>query len=598
MKNKFVTFLFILLCMGFGINEIQAADTIIVGNGISISINSNFTDYSGAPYFASGSSDRNFVVGIRFSLVTADGTTVTSKDYFFEAATNMYVLPGACNKLMYKKVQQCITYSSNWGEDNNWPNWSKISSYSSVSELENIFNSQGLNIRVSSGILNGNLGRNYIFNDLFAGTPEANMPKIKNAINQLLSGTGKTLDNDFKLENNKYNLFIEWEPIGRIAVRDSNEGLHYFYGTTYELSNFVNTIKGFNVGTTSSCNGHQYGAYCNFGRAVGKSLSCAVFLDSSSSMGQIVRENIGDNLANNFTPSSYFNGGLLLDTWSGSNCSGDSYMHLFTTTSSSYSGGGVGVIWIGEFGSGIVSDNPSCYDIYDYYGGQFSSQSPYTVLYVNGNNSFNFSDFNNYWKTINSNFTGVDINWFKSNCPGPEDTRYNCTPNYNIPSCTSGDNQNLIYSDTGESGKDETYWQKCIFNDEGRYDISNHKTSAHTSGGPTYYDPVLSSKYCEVYCVEDVIGNLAANNPVVLAGSHFVWGASSINTVRTCRTKNDSINWGTSSTAGSFYYDLNVANQAVANALAWNQLKEVNNGGSWFATGNACMHQVQLKLLI
>lgn len=568
MKNKFVTFLFILLCMGFGINEINAGN-IVVGNGISINVPSDFGNYTDAPIAVSGESSRDFAVGIRFSLVTADGITVMSKNYFYETVDNMYVLPGVCNKLMYTRGN--CTYSHT--------NWTPISASPNVSELENIFASQGLNIRVSSGITSGNLSRDYVFGNLFAGTPESNLPKIKNAINQLLSGTGKTIDN-FRLPNETYNLFIEWEPLARIRISEVNGTRHYFYGTTYELSNFVTSFDGFNF-NGANCAGSANRGYCNFGKAVGKILGCSVFLDSSNSMGQIVRENIGGNLGGNFQPTSYFGGRLNLNWNSGDCAESIPSSSLKDRAMSSNSSSGVGVIWIGEFGSGIITDTPTCYDIYTYYGGQFSSQSPYTRLYVNGANSFNFSAFNNYWKTINPNFSGIDTNWFKTNCPGPEDTRYNCTPNYNIPSCTTGDNQNLTYSDTGQTGKDDTYWQKCVFNDDGKYDITPHKTSAHNDGNPTYYDSTLSSKYCEVYCVEDVIGNLSANNPIVLAGSHFVWGASSINTVRTCRTKNDSINWGTSSTAGSFYYDLNVANQGVADALAWNQLKANYDSTKW-----------------
>lgn len=576
MKNKFVTFLFILLCMGFGINEINAK-SIVVGNGISINVASEFDDYSGAPYAVSGSSDRDFAVGIRFSLVTANGTTVMSKDYYYETETNMYVLDGTCNKLMYQNVSTCIS-NTNWSD---YSHWKPISASPNVSQLENIFASQGLNIRVSSGITNGNLSRDYVFGNLFSGTPETNLPKIKNAIDQLFSSVGsdKVVD-DFKLPNNTYNLFIEWEPLARIRIRETNGTYHYFYGTTYELSNYVFTFDGFDIGDTN-CAGSGNRGYCNFGKAVGKILGCSVFLSSSNSFGQTVSEKIGGNLSSNFSTTSYFGGKMNLNLWNSSLCAEatSSYGVIKDYAISAISTGGVGVIWIGESGEGVTDLNPGCSEVDAYYSNR-GLLTPSTALYVNEANSFNFSAFNNYWKTnFNPNFVGYDTTWYRTNCPP---RGYDCTPNYNIPSCTSGDNQNLIYSDTGESGKDETYWQKCVFSDSGVYNMNNpHKTSAHTSGGPTYYDSALSSKYCEVYCVEDVIGNLSSNNPLVLAGSHFVWGASSINTVRTCRTKNDSINWGTSSTEGSFYYDLNVANQAVADALAWNKLKDQYNANKW-----------------
>lgn len=569
-KNKFVTFLFILLCMGFGINEINA---VKIGNGIYNAPSGTYTDYSTAPLAVSANSSNNFITGIRFSLIKTDGTTITHKDYYNVNVSGDKVIKSngntACNKVMY--ASGTCSYNIEY--------WDDIGGYLPVSSLTQFFTSEGFNVNIASAINNGNLSKDNMFGSLFSNN---NIDRVKLVINRILqdSGTGKTIEN-FKLSNGTYDLFIEWEPLSRIKIQSETGAYVYFSGTTYELSNLVTAYPGIQF-TNANCGGSDIGAFCNFGKAIGAKLGCSVYLDSTNNMGSVVDLNIAPERKNLFNNTSYFSNKLNLNLWNSGKCNQNA-RDIKDQALSSNSTSGVGVIWIGEFL--IDNDNPTCDEIYAKYGGKYSLTSPYTKLYINGESSFNFSYFNDYWRsTKDSNFAGIDINWFKANCPcDPEQCgpigNIDCTPNFNIPSCTSGSDKNLTYADTSAVlGQTDEYWNKCVFTDVGnQYRINPHKTSA--PGANSYYDPNLSSKYCEVYCIENVVGNLAANNPVVLAGSHFVWGFSTINTVRTCKVK--SINWGSKTTVGSFLYDLNQANQEVANALAQNQLKAENNGKTW-----------------
>lgn len=576
MKNKFVTFLFILLCMGFGINEINAG--VQIGNGVFNEPSGTYTDYFTAPLAVSADSPNNFITGIRFSLIKTDGTTITHKDYYNVNVSGDKVIKSngktACNKVMYA-LGDCV-----YDHDS----WSDIGGYLPVSVLTQFFTSEGMNVNFATAINSGNLSKENIFSSLFATN---NIDKTKLIINRILqdSGTGKTIDN-FKLSNGTYDLFIEWEPLSRIRIRSATGSNVYFSGTTYELSNLVKAYPGIQF-TNANCGGSTLGAFCNFGKAIGAKLGCSVYLDPNSNMGAVVDFNIAPERKNLFNNTSYFNNNLDLNSWNNGKCT-QKASEISDVAFSAKTTNGVGVIWIGEFL--IDNDNPTCDDIYAKYGGKYSSISPYTKLYINNNSTFDFSEFNNYWRTTkDSTFPGIDVNWFKANCPCDEGDcgpggNIDCTPNFNIPSCTSGDDKNLTYADTSSVlGQTEEYWNKCVFTDVGnQYRITPHKTSA--PGANSYYDPNLSSKYCKVYCIENVVGNLAANNPVVLAGSHFVWGFSTINTVRTCKT-NPEINWGNSTTVGSFYYDLKEANQAVVDALAQNKLKELNDSGYWQDTG-------------
>ena len=145
-------------------------------------------------------------------------------------------------------------------------------------------------------------------------------------------------------------------------------------------------------------------------------------------------------------------------------------------------------------------------------------------------------DFNTYNNTYNDK---VNLEWYKNTCgcvsgPGESGDSYNCTPEYNLGSCITSDD--IIYSDSSDGLVNDEYWNNCVFSDNGKYDISTHKTSKTSSHN--YKDADLGSKYCEVYCIEDLYTNLSKNE-YSLAGRFIDWVSGSfISGSRTCRTKN------------------------------------------------------------
>ena len=141
--------------------------------------------------------------------------------------------------------------------------------------------------------------------------------------------------------------------------------------------------------------------------------------------------------------------------------------------------------------------------------------------------------------------------------------KYNCTPYYEVGTCDDGDS--IYYSDASSELTDEEYWKHCVFSDKDtRYDIDVHKYS-DSSKENTYYDDVISSDYCEVYCTETLTANFDNRVGKVKAGSFFTWDNHEVSGSRTCKTK--SIEYD------KFLEDLAEANQAVADAYADWQLE-------------------------
>ena len=163
--------------------------------------------------------------------------------------------------------------------------------------------------------------------------------------------------------------------------------------------------------------------------------------------------------------------------------------------------------------------------------------------------TFPFDEYNNDKGT---NITGE---WFVANCGCNQAVSYNCTPNHDLGTCTTG--EDIIYTDSSNGIVEDDYWNNCVFNDYGVYDITEHKWSDKTEN-LTYFENELGSQYCEVYCIEDLNASLAVPNVYVEAGSRFTWGYSSVNGSRTCKTK--SVEWD------QFVDELDEANQAIADA--------------------------------
>ena len=169
----------------------------------------------------------------------------------------------------------------------------------------------------------------------------------------------------------------------------------------------------------------------------------------------------------------------------------------------------------------------SCAEINQFYNNKINSNLNCETV-----RNFDFSAFN---KSHGTNITG---NWYANNCGCVEVAPKDCTPSNNIGTCL--DDGTISYRDSSEGLIDDEYWNSCVFNDDGEYDINVHKVSDKNSS-LTYYDSNLSNEYCEIYCIEDVTATLPSRNITVEAGRWFTIGNGYVNGSRTCRTK--SIDW-------------------------------------------------------
>ena len=202
----------------------------------------------------------------------------------------------------------------------------------------------------------------------------------------------------------------------------------------------------------------------------------------------------------------------------------------------------------------ISADTASCQTVINFY--QQNEGTDLNNLACDRLESFDFSAYNNRYGT---DITGQ---WFVSTCGCTQATSYNCTPNYSVGSCTNNDD--IIYTDSSNGVIEDEYWENCVFNDYGDYEIDPHKVSDHGSE-LTYYEDGLGSQYCEVYCIEDLSGSLAKPNINVEAGSKFTWGYSQVKGSRTCKTK--TVEWD------KFEDDLEQANKDIREAYVTWQLE-------------------------
>lgn len=184
--------------------------------------------------------------------------------------------------------------------------------------------------------------------------------------------------------------------------------------------------------------------------------------------------------------------------------------------------------------------------------------------------NYSFPEYNN--KYPNANITG---DWYVSVCGCNQALSFDCTPDYNVGSCTNG--EEITYTDSSSGVVSDEYWDNCVFEDYGKYDIDPHKVSDKTDA-LTYYESELGSKYCEVYCIEDLSANLASPNVYVEAGSRFEWGYSNVRGSRTCKTK--SVEWD------QFEDDLKRVNQEIVEEYAQMKVEEKANQVSWSSSRN------------
>ena len=202
---------------------------------------------------------------------------------------------------------------------------------------------------------------------------------------------------------------------------------------------------------------------------------------------------------------------------------------------------------------------------------QFFGYSSSVTLTKSQAQSLNYSSFNSVYNS------SIDFNWYADNCGVT--TPYNCTPSYSIGTCTT--NTPITYNDyNSNNGTESEFWQNCVFNDNGEYDINTHKWS-NTTNNPnlTYFESDLGdSEYCPVYCIEGTSAKLAENRISALAGQYIVLQGSVVTGSRTCKTK--SVDYD------KFTSDLNKAQQDVINEyVSYKAAESVINGGSWVQNG-------------
>ena len=540
MKKNIYKILFAIVCMFMAVGLIVANSATGTGTGSTTSGGgSSCTEDVCLPN--SNGPKGNYLYGIRLSFHTSDGTRISSKDYIANNAIwrTTYTQYGS-GGTPCSKIDKCA--NAEW----------KQTSIASTTELTNIFNNSGIYINIDSILQNRSLSKNILFSQILS-------PNGVDLGKQLFLNFGIDYNQYYKSNIDSYDLFLVWEPLGSITYKGNA-----YVGTAHELLTFIESVPG----TYGSGNWTAYQYVSNY---VTTGMGCAVNLDDSDIFGNAVSKKFG----NTFSSRSYFGGKLdaseagTIAGLCNAASKGSAYRSYVLNNDKGFTSPfAIGILWFDEIGNG----NPgiSCTDVDSYYGG--SNKICNDII---SNGTFDFSAFNR----INSGNkfpvgaeNGITKDWYVTNCCGGGSTNggIDCTPTYNVPSCTVSGNQTLTY-------KDSTDWQHCIFTDENNgklntYTINPHKWSSKTES-LSYYDENLSSQFCDVYCIEEINGNFDSNNPTVLAGNHFIWGWSKVNTVRTCTTKEIRFS--------EFEDALNRANQQVANQLAQNQLRSENNNRGW-----------------
>ncbi len=414
-----------------------------------------------------------------------------------------------CNKVSYLKGK------CNYGD----PTSGKVT-FADIGTVDSIFKSVGVD-NFSSSLSNFNISK--IVGDLEGATDVmGGLTFIKEMFKLSQSDITYLIENPEKLKE----LWIVFEPATLYRLERN-----YYFGTAYELANF-------------SVNGNKY-----TGSLMNNQMPCASYVT-----GEIPGKAtlIGYSVPG-ASDTSYFNGTINYE-------SGCGFIHPDVTASNS--GYGIGLIWMpliydgAEFHSDLAY---TCDGVESYY-----NEKRLAYLTLEQIRTFDFSDYN---QSYDVNITNQ---WYEDNCfernnncdpndPTCDETnpnKFNCTAAYNVGTCADG--ETISYKDSSDGIVDEAYWQNCVFNDNGKYDIDNHKTSEGATY--SYKDENLSkaSMYCDVYCVEELTTNLTSTVQTVKAGNHFQIQTSTITGSRTCRT--ETIEWD------AFNSDMNAANAAIKKA--------------------------------
>lgn len=219
---------------------------------------------------------------------------------------------------------------------------------------------------------------------------------------------------------------------------------------------------------------------------------------------------------------------------------------------------------ITDYTNNCIKDAPSCDSAIKYYKENTSAKVDLSKLTVSQIKEIK----NNVFVSVDKNATWNSTDYISNCCKEgyvkdpktckdigaePEIPLPICTPIFGETELNNGDCEGNQVS-YEEENNEKDFWNNCVFNDNGTYDIGVHK-QANKAASLTYYEKDLGSQYCEVYCVEDFDTSLMNSNVIVKAGTHFTWNNHTIKGSRNCRTKE--IQWD------DFINDLDNANDQV-----------------------------------
>ena len=508
---KKIVIILIILCLFIPIVYVYSEDVILSGSasdgtGKQSDINFSSDSGDGATIFDPSTGSAK---GIRFSLVNSYGTNYVSKDYIdggyagnvkvFDATgyNSRFIVDSGCSKIAYLSGS-C---------DFNDPSSLKSIKVADISALEDLFMVDGFSASFIENIRSSVQSSLYSSIDIKDKPSGMTQEQYSDLLTDLFSGlTGRFLNrplSDFASFSEKeneapiVNLFLVFEPL--YVVQINNE---LYMGTSYELANFAKKTETSSFGCDT--------AICALGAYLKKQMPCTSLLDGN--LAKKMEQAGASFLLNHFSSSSYFNGAIKID-----------YNYSYNICSTS-----------------------------EIVVGKIDGVSRFTPEQVSGNLGI-----------------GMKVIWPSSVYLGDDDTpptnppsgnKFNCTPYYNVGTCIN--TEKIEYQDSIQAKDYITpeYWENCIFNKKGYYNIEPHKDSLKNQNDLTYYESGLGGKYCEVYCIETFSSNFPVGGFSVLAGQYFIWGNGSATGGRTCRTK--SVNWS------KFKSDLNTANNDIIESYA------------------------------
>lgn len=590
--NKLKKILFAFLCIFVMKENVFAAPVAGYATGAS--------DSAGAATSSSGSNQMfiptgygvgsHFIAGLRVSVTKADGSLVCINDYLRNDLvkiindTTQAEIDSAnsddadyYNDYDYPHIYVYLSYQNGSKPSPKYINNSGYIKYpqtnnstvKSMDRLDRIFS--GI-VDVNSAASNGTLSS--IVHEMAAITE---YEKVANVFDSLC-GTGTVTRNTKTDSNGKvyHNLFLVIEPLAIVKYN------YFFNNKVFEQRLYVGTMgefkSSYSVGGVIAAKDDTYtypgGTTDGWGYVKGALMhnaGCTAYLENSDSFGTAV----SDKFPTEFQPRTYFKDKLRADDRTAvlaSNCSSVNVNTLISYAGDSKSPFAIEIFWFDQAGTGTPSLN--CNTINQFYSKLWRFDIDNAILNLKiviqsyGDRATVFDSFNKDAKEKGLTFpssapNGITPSWYKENCmknPGDEPDEYRCTVEYNVSNCDS--NNNIKYTDSSD-------WAHCVTTDENNvYNIETHKTADNRNGAAlSYRDESLSSKYCDVYCIETVSTKLDSDKPTVLAGNHFIWGNnSSISSKRECRTYNLNTT--------QFYSDLKAASEEVLKAIAENDLND------------------------